>query len=96
MDKKTTGLIITLVTVMLCGCPGLVLCLGGAFTAAGLSTYEASLPGVVNETGGIPAGVGIPMLCFGILFMIIPIVAVIITLRMKSDSDEEAPVSLEQ
>ncbi len=33
MDKKTGGIIATIVAVLLCGCPGLCFCLFGAVTA---------------------------------------------------------------
>ena len=83
MDKKTTGLIATIATAILCGCPGLVgLCMGAMFAFVG------AIPGSDIDIGGSndPAaavGTGVAMLCVGVVFVAIPIVVGIVTLRNK-------------
>ena len=89
MDKKTTGLIATIATAILCGCPGLIgLCMGGMFAVVG------TIPGSDIDIGGSsdPAaaiGTGIAILCVGVIFIAIPIVVGVVTLRKKP---EEAAV----
>jgi len=89
MDKKQTGLIATIATALLCGCPGLFgLCMGGMFAVVG------TIPGSDIDIGGSsdPAaavGTGIAMLCVGVIFVAIPIVVGFMTLRKKP---EEAAV----
>ena len=36
MDTRTKGIIATIAAVLLCGCPGLLLCIFGGLTAAGV------------------------------------------------------------
>ena len=85
MDKKTTGLIATIATALLCGCPGLLgLCMGGMFAVVGM------IPGSNIDMGGSsdPAaaiGTGIAMLCVGVIFIAIPIVVGVVTLRKKPE-----------
>ncbi len=86
MDKKTTGIIATVATTLLCGCPGLFLCLFGALSTAGLGTFNLN-----ERAGGIPRGVGISILCVGILFVVIPIAVAFFTLRTKK-TPEVLPV----
>jgi hypothetical protein len=91
MDKKNTGLIATIATALLCGCPGLIsLCMGAMFAIVG------TIPGSDIDIGGSsdPAaaiGTGIAMLCGGVLFIAIPIVVGFVTLRKKPE--EATPVS---
>lgn len=83
MDKKTTGIIATVAAVLLCGCPGLgVLCFGL------LSTVTSFIPGAEIDVFGSadPASattMGIVALCVGVIFVAIPIVVGILTLRKK-------------
>ena len=94
MDKKTTGLIATIATAVLCGCPGLIgLCMGAMFATVG------TIPGSNIDIGGSsdPAaaiGTGIAMLCVGLIFVAIPIVVGFVTLRKKpAEAEVSAPVS---
>jgi hypothetical protein len=79
-DKKKVGLIVTAVTAVLCGCPGLCLLVFGAMTATG-SDY-------VNTYGDYEF-LGIGMVCFGLLMAVIPIGAGIYTFLQ---SRKEEPV----
>ena len=90
MDKRTTGIVATVIAVLLCGCPGLVsLCMGAVFA------FASQVPGADIDVFGSkdPAQaltVGIGALCLGIVFIIIPVVVGYLTLRKKA---EAAPVS---
>lgn len=72
--NKNTGMIITAATVVLCGCPGLFLCLFGALTAAGQGTF--------NDQSLSPT-VGFALVCLALIFILIPIVVGVVTLRKK-------------
>jgi hypothetical protein len=67
-DKKKVGLIVTAVTVLLCGCPGACLLVSGATMTAG-----GSLPSGNLGSNGNSIVVGITSLCFGLLMILVPI-----------------------
>ena len=82
MNNRTTGIIATIATVLLCGCPGLFLCLFGALTAAGQGTF--------NDASLSPT-VGIALVCVALIFILIPVGVGFFTLRKKPDA--AAPVN---
>ena len=82
MDNKTKGIIATVASVILCGCPGLFLCIFGAFTASGNMPFNTELNGVTNS-GTLPPTTGFVMLCLSLIFIAIPIVVGFLTLRKK-------------
>ena len=80
-DKKKVGLIVTLVTVFLCGCPGLCGLLWG--------TIMVAVPSMDNaEVTGNPVAVGIPAICLSVILILIPIAAGVYTLMQKKKADE--------
>ena len=85
MDKRTTGLIATIATALLCGCPGLFgLCLGAT------SVLASFVPGAEIDVFGSndPAAattMGFVSLCLSVIFIAIPIVVGIVTLRKKPE-----------
>jgi integral membrane sensor domain MASE1 len=81
MDTKNKGIVATIVAVVLCGCPGLCLCLFGAITAAGKGTFN-------NQSLSSP--VGFVLICLSLIFIVIPIAVGFFMLRKKP---EEAAVS---
>ncbi len=97
MEKKEsrTGAIIgTVAAVVLCGCPGLIgLCLGATFLLAG------SIPGAEIDIFGSsdPQSallMGVVSLCGGLIFIAIPIVVGVLTLRKKKPAagmEEQLP-----
>ena len=74
MNNKSTGMIATIATVVLCGCPGLFLCLFGALTAAGQGTF--------NDQSLSPT-VGLALVCVALILILIPVVVGVVTLRKK-------------
>jgi hypothetical protein len=86
MDNKTKGIIATVAAVLLCGCPGLFLCIFGAATAFGGGTYSLG-----SDAGNIPPTTGYVLLCLSIIMVIIPVVVGFFMLRKKP----EAPPSNE-
>lgn len=86
MDKKTTGLIATIATALLCGCPGLIgLCMGAMFAFVGV--FPGSDIDVLGSSDPSAAiGAGVAMLCLGVVFVAIPIVVGIVTLRNPKET----------
>ena len=77
MDTKTKGIVATIVSVVLCGCPGLFICLFGALTASGNGTF--------NDQSLSPS-VGFVLICLSLIFIIIPIAVGFFMLRKKPES----------
>ena len=82
MDTRTKGIIATVAAVILCGCPGLFLCIFGAFTATGKMPYNTELNGITNS-GTLPPTAGFVLLCLSLILIVIPIVVGFFTLRNK-------------
>jgi hypothetical protein len=81
MEKKTVGIIATIVTVLLCGCPGLIsLCSGAMFAIVGMIPgADIDMAGSSDPASAIAFGIG--GICVGVIFVAIPIVVGIVTLR---------------
>jgi hypothetical protein len=78
MNNRSTGIIATIAAVLLCGCPGLFLCLFGGLTAAGQGTF--------NESSLSPA-VGVPLLCVALIMLLIPLAVGFFTLRKRENNN---------
>jgi hypothetical protein len=83
MDKRTTAIIATIVTGLLCGCPGLAILCFGAFAIP-----TSFVPGAQIDVFGSndPQSLltsGIVGLCLGILLIAIPVVVGFTTLRNR-------------
>ena len=76
MEKRNIGIIATIVSTMICGCPGIsfLLC-GGLFAFTG-NLDDPSAYGITTE--GDPFTVGIFFLGLGFFMVIIPIVIAVI------------------
>ena len=85
MNNKNTGMIATIAAVVLCGCPGLLMCIFGAVSAAGMMPYNTNVNGTTSS-GTIPMGAGIGMLCFSLILIIIPVAVGFFTLRKKPEA----------
>jgi hypothetical protein len=85
MNNKTTSIVATVAAVLLCGCPGLFLCIFGAVTATGNMPYNTELNGV-SSSGTMPAGAGIAMLCSSVILILIPIAVGFFMLRKKPEA----------
>ncbi len=81
MNSRTTAIIATVAAVVLCGCPGLFLCIFGGLVAAG-APVTTQLNGVSN-TSTLPASYGIGMLCLALILILIPVLVGFFTLRKK-------------
>lgn len=83
MENRTAGIIATIITALICGCSGLFCVFAGAITA-----FVSQVPGAEIDIFGrndpqtaLNAGIG--MLCLGVVFVIIPILVGVFTLRKK-------------
>ena len=92
MDKKTGGIIATVATALLCGCPGLFgICWGLiAAVVSQVPNADIDIGGSSDPQTALMSGVG--ALCLGVIFVAIPIVVGFVTLRKKP---EETPLSNE-
>jgi hypothetical protein len=86
MTNRNTGIIATIAAVVLCGCPGLFLCIFGAVTATGNMPYSTQVNGVSNS-GVLPSSYGYVMLCLSLLLIIIPAAVGFFTLRKKPGTE---------
>ena len=78
MDRKTGGIIATVVSTLLCGCPGLASMCVGLITAATGFSPDATTSDLSPETFWLSGGV---LLCLGVIFVIIPVVVGFFALR---------------
>ncbi len=84
--NRTTAIILTVATALLCGCPGLFVCLGGVLTAVGLGTYTSDLMGTASS-GATPTWYGVAGICGGLFLIAIPVIVGILTLRKKKPAE---------
>jgi len=77
MDTKTKGIVATIAAVVLCGCPGLFMCLFGALTAGGVGSFN-------NQS--LPSSVGFVLICLSLIFIVIPIAVGFFMLRKKPEA----------
>ena len=87
MTNRNTGIIATIAAVVLCGCPGLFVCLFGALTAAGQGTFN---------NAPLSPSVGFVLICLSLLLILIPVAVGFFTLRKKPGTemvDEIPPTS---
>lgn len=89
MDKRTGGIIATIATVILCGCPGLFSVLWGLLAAvvSFVPNADINIGGSSDPTTALVSGLG--SCCFGLVFIAIPIAVGFFTLRKPAD----APIS---
>ena len=81
MNSRTKGLVATIAAVVLCGCPGLFLCIFGGLVTAG-APVTTELNGV-SSSSTLPAAYGVAMLCLALIFILIPVAVGFFTLRSK-------------
>lgn len=86
MDKKTTGIIATIASVVLCGCPGIFLCIMGIGTAVGGGTMTLG-----DTTQPMDPTYGYVFLCLSVIFILIPVLVGFFTLRKKPSSQAASP-----
>lgn len=81
MDKKTTGIIATIASVLFCGCPAIFLCIMGIGTALGAGTFTLG-----QTTQPMPPTYGYVFICLSLILILIPILVGFFTLRKKPEA----------
>lgn len=85
--SKTTAIIITIATALLCGCPGLAVAGIGVMAALG-----SQMPDVMAQNANAPQdvllGSGI-FLCFGGLMILIPVIVGFLSIRFARSDDAD-------
>ena len=79
--NRTVGIVLTIVTVLCCACPGFGLCVAGVMGLAGVP-FTTTVNGE-STTQPIGAPVAIGLMCLALVFIIIPIVVAFFTFRNK-------------
>jgi hypothetical protein len=81
--NRNTGLIITIVTAILCGCPGLLACFGGLLTSVVSFIPDANIDmfGSSDPTAALLWGLG--GACAGLILIAIPVAIWYFTVRGK-------------
>jgi hypothetical protein len=92
MQNRTTAIILTVAAVLLCGCPGLAVCVFGGLVIFGVP-FSTSLNNGPSTTQPLPIPYGIGSLCGAVILVAIPIVVGVLTLRKKKTS-EAIPVDV--
>ncbi len=81
--NRNTALILTIVAAILCGCPGLLGICWGGFLAIASFIPNAPIDIFGSSDPNTAFLVGIGSLCGGLIFLAIPIVIGVVTLRKK-------------
>lgn len=81
---RQTGLILTIVSAVLCGCPGLFSCFWGliASVVSFMPNADIDIGGSSDPMAALAAGAG--AICLGIIFVAIPVALWFFTVKGKS------------
>ncbi len=93
MDKKTVAIIVTVVALVLCGCPGLFgVCFGGMFAAISfIPGAEIDMMGSSNPQTALAYGIG--SLCTGLVAVVIAVVAIVVAWRRARAANSLPPAA---
>jgi len=83
MEKKTIGIIATVVTALMCGCASIFSCVWGFIIASG-QPIDVTSNGVTTQQALSPA-IGYVLLCLTVLMILVPVVVGFFTFRSKSE-----------
>jgi hypothetical protein len=86
-ETRTWAIVGTVLAILLCGCPGLTMCLFGVVFATG---KVADTNYNFGNSGYIPGWIGFALLCVSLIFIAIAVVVPILLLRKKKPAPEAA------
>ncbi len=92
MNNRTAAVIITILVIFLCGCPGLAfLCFGlSGFLFINNYDFQSYVFGTANNA--IPITWGITGICIGIIFIIFTVLVSFFVLRKKKETLPQVPI----
>ena len=74
--KNKSGFVFSIVTLIFCGCPGMLICLGGFVIAnLGLMAAKAQLKVDTNLDQSSVISTGLGGVCLGFLLIVIPVLS---------------------
>ena len=82
MNPRTTAIVSTAAAVLLCGCPGLFLCIFGLAGAVG-APVTTEFNGTSN-TAPMSTATAIGLLCAALVLILIPVAVAFFTFRRKA------------
>jgi hypothetical protein len=88
MENRTTAIILTVATSVICGCAALFACVFGAFGAFQVP-FNTNVNGVTG-TAPMPPTLGYVLLCLSVLFVAVPVAVGFFTLRRKPEASMPA------
>jgi hypothetical protein len=87
--SRNASIAVTIITVLCCACPGLVMCVFGGLIGAGVP-----LTTTLNDVSSVqtlPASYGVGLICLSVILILIPVAVGFFTLR-KKPAAVESPV----
>ena len=94
MENRKVAIIVTIIAVALCGCPGLIAVFWGLIAAivSFVPNADINIGGSSDPTTALVTGLG--SCCLGLVFIAIPIAVGFFTLRKKAEAPQDsAPMS---
>jgi TRAP-type C4-dicarboxylate transport system permease small subunit len=79
--KKTGAIIATVVSSLICGCTAIIACVFGF-----LGVFQVPIDTTVNgytSTAPMPSWLGFALLCLSLIFIAVPVIIGLVTLRKK-------------
>ena len=95
MNNRTTGIVITVIAVLLFGCPGLIcLCSGAIAALMGLSGDPNYYFGVDTEPTSTLIG-GLFFICLSVILIAIPVIVGFLIVRRETQPDGDEVVLID-
>ena len=88
MDKKTIGIIATVVTAFLCGCASIFSCVWGFIIVSG-QPIDVTSSGITTPQTLSPT-IGYVLLCLTVIMIAVPVAVGFFTFRKKGDDNQYA------
>jgi hypothetical protein len=86
MEKRTIGIIATVLTALACGCASLFSCIWGFLIASG-TPIDVTTNGITTPQTFSPT-IGYALLCLSLLMILVPVAVGFFTLRRKPVTED--------
>jgi len=84
--KRSTAIIVTIITTLACGLPSMILLCLGAFAMLGTQMPEVMAENPGSTTEEVMFGAGI-LICFGAVLLVIPLLVGVFSFQMSKPED---------